>query len=1032
MCDVFSSLVPAGEVHSRLEDLQRRGQRQQRRPHAPSKDLDSARTNVSDSTQSATELDGSTSADATAQSGSGSRRDLEASQKDEAQGSANGQPTKQSEAAIEADMHRSSEIAQPAAEPSTGQAGDEGLWADMAEEYCGTEEEHLEAALHEDTRNGQTCGVSPADSAEGDSEAERNRRAAQFFRAAQQTMAQQRAAAIDGVGCFSICKEAPAGLEHVQSGITQEMLALALDESVQQMNTSPWVPGGHPSTSADAAAEGGSVERSAASAQEARYKQRMMPQEWVATDNLLLTPQMGGVPMRPVSPQPVPGSKPLEKRLEGHVESKSAPHTHRSNTGTSSGGDSGMFSIQSLDGPSATDAAGHPPGSNEQASKEHPSASAPAAAAQPGATATQLPPAAVLDTAMPPSIQQTVTLGEAALAPHSQLAGSSAAGSSRASATEDQRAAGSSDERQTALGQLSGGDAPPPTQQPRTPRIGLSAILDSEADKPGCSRVLSNIPSVSPQPPVQRQHGGGLNLWLGRNLLTADDVAARVAAAGAAHAAIVASGRAAVAAAAKAAAAAADHSGGKPGSVPFSLISELWPESEYSITATETPAELPTCNADAAAAHAGSGSGRDAFSLSSELVPEEVYSIAGTVTPAGLPVRISDATAVSTEDAAAADAASGSGQVAFSLSSELSREEAYSIAGTGSPADLPAPIAHAARADANAASGSGRVAFSLSSELSAEETDSVAGSGTPDDRPAPAASGDPSREHAPAGTGHCKPPPDAATSLESGERIGAAKREESGPTFAPGTGKMPIQPATSGLTAQLRGKAAASGPGGQHGADGDKVGAFWPKGGRKRVVKQTALLGTFSPAESAGDEFEDTPDKLFGSMSLGNCTPLSSEAAETAAGREMGAGTSEMQQIPITGIADERTAQVHVQVEMQAAGPSDEESEGQPLSQQAGNGNLEGEGEMDEALSVMRSAGAEAEVSGCMADSASAADDEDMSKDEEIVYEMDPQQPLCWSPSLSRMLEETVSSLFAATPPKMPGEAGDNSADAET
>ena len=193
--------VPAGEVHSRLEDLQRRGQRQQRRPHAPSKDLDSARTNTSDSPQSATEREGSTSADATAQSGSGSHRDLEASRIDEAQGSANGQPTKQSES--EADMHRSSETAQPAAEPSTGQggrrrlssdmrrllqrtaavrgtnaaaaktgkashaqAGDEGLWADMAEEYCGTEEEHLEAALHEDTKHGQTCGISPADSAE--------------------------------------------------------------------------------------------------------------------------------------------------------------------------------------------------------------------------------------------------------------------------------------------------------------------------------------------------------------------------------------------------------------------------------------------------------------------------------------------------------------------------------------------------------------------------------------------------------------------------------------------------------------------------------------------------------------------------------------------------------------------------------------------------------------------------------------------------------------------------------------------------
>ena len=834
---------------------------------------------------------------------------------------------------------------------------------------------------------------------QGNSEAERNRRAAQFLRAAQQTMAQQRAAAIDGVGRFSICKEAPAGLEHVQSGITQEMLALALDESVQQMSTSAWVPSGHPSTSADAAAEGGSVERSAASAREARYKQRMMPQEWVATDNLLLTPQMGGVPMRPVSPQPAPGSKPLEKWLEGHVDLKSAPPTHRSNTGTSSGGDSGMFSIQSLDAPSATDTAGHPPGSNEQASEEHPSASGPAAASQPRATATQLPPAGVPETAMPPSIQQTVTEGEATLAPHSRLADSSAAGSSRASATEDQRAAGSSGELESAPGQLSGGDAPPPTQQPRTPRIGLSAILDSKADQPGSSRVLSNIPPVSPQPPVQLQHGEGLNLWLGRNLQTADDVAARVAAAGAAHAAIEASGRAAVAAAAKAAAAAADHSGGEPGSVPFSLISELWPESEYSITATETPAELPTCNADAAAAHAGSGSGHDAFSLSSELVPEEVYSIAGTVTPAGLPARNSDATAVSTDYAAAADAASGSGQVAFSLSSELSREEAYSIAGTGTPADLPAPFADAARADAtgtaNAASGSGRVAFSLSSDLSTEETYSVAGSGTPADRPAPAAaaSADPSREHAPAETGHSKPPPDAPTSLEPGERIGAAKRVESGSTSAPGTGKMPIQPATSGLTAQLRGKAAASGPGGQHGADKDKVGAFWPEGGRKRVVKQTALLGTFSPAESAGDGFEDTPDKLFGSMSLGNCAPLSSEAAETAAGREMGAGTSEMQQIPITGIADERTAQVHVQVEMQAAGPLDEESEGQPLSRQAGDGNLEGEGEMDEALSVMRSAGAEAEVSGCMADAASVADDEDISKDEEIVYEMDPQQP---------------------------------------
>ncbi|BDA47205.1 hypothetical protein COCOBI_10-0500 [Coccomyxa sp. Obi] len=89
----------------------------------------------------------------------------------------------------------------------------------------------------------------------------------------------------------------------------------------------------------------------------------------------------------------------------------------------------------------------------------------------------------------------------------------------------------------------------------QTPRVGLSAILDNAPDQ-AC--MLSNLPTLSSQQSGRSQHGDGL-LWIGVNMLTADDVSARALAAAAAHPD----------------AAESQHSGGA-----FSLTSDLSPESE--------------------------------------------------------------------------------------------------------------------------------------------------------------------------------------------------------------------------------------------------------------------------------------------------------------------------------------------------------------------------------------------------------------------------------------------------------------------
>ncbi|CAL8472340.1 g11883 [Coccomyxa elongata] len=112
---------------------------------------------------------------------------------------------------------------------------------------------------------------------------------------------------------------------------------------------------------------------------------------------------------------------------------------------------------------------------------------------------------------------------------------------------------------QTFSEQISAASVPAQSEHPspqQTPRVGLSAILDTAPDQP---RMLSNLPALSSQQAGPSQHGNGL-LWMGINMLTTDDVSARALAAAAAHPD----------------AAEAQHSSGGA----FSLSSDLSPESE--------------------------------------------------------------------------------------------------------------------------------------------------------------------------------------------------------------------------------------------------------------------------------------------------------------------------------------------------------------------------------------------------------------------------------------------------------------------
>ncbi|KAK9905591.1 hypothetical protein WJX75_002624 [Coccomyxa subellipsoidea] len=119
---------------------------------------------------------------------------------------------------------------------------DETFWTDMAEEYCGTEEGHLEAALHAESGDGQEIGLYPQGSAEEDSEADMYSRAAEIFRAAHAALAEQRAAAVDGREAVLGKTDLPATPDQNQSAITDEMLALALDSSMQQLGATTELP----------------------------------------------------------------------------------------------------------------------------------------------------------------------------------------------------------------------------------------------------------------------------------------------------------------------------------------------------------------------------------------------------------------------------------------------------------------------------------------------------------------------------------------------------------------------------------------------------------------------------------------------------------------------------------------------------------------------------------------------------------------------------------------------------------------------
>lgn len=197
--------VCAAEVHSRLAALQTKQHNRQRRPVMSAKDPDSARLSSSDIPQPLGGSEGIASADATGQSGRqesrhdnqthmsgnshqseqpelGRPRSKETGGKSCEQGS---MERSQSTAEMSDQEHESGrhiggqQLQAKAMEdigtvhsaancrsPAHGQAGDETFWTDMAEEYCGTEEGHLEAALHAETGDGQEIGLYPQGSAE--------------------------------------------------------------------------------------------------------------------------------------------------------------------------------------------------------------------------------------------------------------------------------------------------------------------------------------------------------------------------------------------------------------------------------------------------------------------------------------------------------------------------------------------------------------------------------------------------------------------------------------------------------------------------------------------------------------------------------------------------------------------------------------------------------------------------------------------------------------------------------------------------
>lgn len=352
-----------------------------------------------------------------------------------------------------------------------------------------------------------------------DSEADMNSRAAEIFRAAHAALAEQRAAAVDGREAVLGKTDLPATPDQNQSAITDEMLALALDSSMQQLGATTEVRSGHTCTAAAYAepSSGAGVAARAVKtserretgefptqpvAAEARRAQQMVPREWV-TDPRLQTAPTDGVPMRPMAPEPPVEEEHFESWLQAQIESKGGALTHRSNGSSSNGSgsaESTVFSIHSLE--EATHAAEQPPGSSAQpASAAHTEAAGPSTAGQHASTASQaLQPATLPGPVYSPRFEKVLKQGAKHAATHSRLAHSSGAGSSSASPRQG-----------SLVGKLFSGLFRQPSRSNTSApaldldavlaaRIGLPIILDSQPDEASPSQILRNFPPVSSQP----------------------------------------------------------------------------------------------------------------------------------------------------------------------------------------------------------------------------------------------------------------------------------------------------------------------------------------------------------------------------------------------------------------------------------------------------------------------------------------------------------------------------------------------------
>ena len=195
----------AAEVHSRLAALQMKQHKSQRRPVMSAKDPDSAMLSSSDLPQPLGGSEGVASPDAAGQSGR-----LESRPDNETHMSGNSHQNEQPElgrtrskgtggkSCEQGSVERSQSTAERSDQehesgrhiggqqlqaqakedigtehsaanrgsPAHGQADDETFWTDMAEEYCGTEQDHLEAALHAESEDGQEFGLYPQGNAE--------------------------------------------------------------------------------------------------------------------------------------------------------------------------------------------------------------------------------------------------------------------------------------------------------------------------------------------------------------------------------------------------------------------------------------------------------------------------------------------------------------------------------------------------------------------------------------------------------------------------------------------------------------------------------------------------------------------------------------------------------------------------------------------------------------------------------------------------------------------------------------------------